>query len=64
MSFERYISDFGSFGSALQDYGVENLPTNILFMDDQDIQGPDSIIRIFEQEIHIINGKSRIIWLL
>ena len=56
MSFERYISDFGSFGSALQDYGVENLPTNILFMDDQDIQGPDSIIRIFEQKISFISA--------
>ena len=36
MSFERYISDFGSFESALLDYGVENIP-NILVMNDEGI---------------------------
>ena len=36
MSFERYISDFGSFESALLDYGVENIP-KILVMNDEGI---------------------------
>ena len=48
------ISDFGSFESALRDYGTDNLPTDILFMGNQDIQGPDSIIRIFEQNFSAV----------
>ena len=36
MSFERYINDFGSFESALLDYGVENIP-KILVMNDESI---------------------------
>ena len=39
MSFERYISDFGHFESALRDYGVENIQ-NVLVMNDQDIMIP------------------------
>ena len=46
MSFERYISDFGHFESALRDYGVENIQ-NVLVMNDQDIMR-DRITRIFE----------------
>ena len=45
MSFERYISDFGSFESALLDYGVENIP-NILVMNDEGIMR-ERITRIF-----------------
>ena len=45
MSFERYINDFGSFESALLDYGVENIP-NILVMNDESIVR-DRIKRIF-----------------
>ena len=45
MSFERYISDFGSFESALLDYGVENIP-KILVMNDEGIMR-ERITRIF-----------------
>ena len=45
MSFERYINDFGSFESALLDYGVENIP-NILVMNDESIVR-DRLTRIF-----------------
>ena len=45
MSFERYISDFGSFESALLDYGVENIP-KILVLNDEGIMR-DRITRIF-----------------
>ena len=48
MSFERYISDFGHFESALRDYGMENIQ-NVLVMNDQDIMR-DRITRILEQQ--------------
>ena len=53
MSFERYISDFGSFESALLDYGVENIP-KILVMNDEGIMR-ERITRILNSFFSLIS---------